>query len=200
MPTSKEVVSNKALSGAELSTIILADATRLLADHGLLSGQMAFSRVAYELRLTLHLDLPSMPSATDSVRSSPRSTNDVAHSPSLAAIEAVPPLASPSDSAIFTSDELHRTIASPNVARLEHSLPIDVSVRDQDGHTVTRQVSYPADYPGMDPVPATIADVTDVTRAELKMPTEPLPPMDIDAAAPVVDAEAEGMCSDDLRT
>ena len=199
MPTSREIVANKALSGSELSRIILSDAATLLEGHGLLSGQMAFARVAYELRLTLHMDNPSLPKSLDAVRSRPRSDNDIAANPALAAIEAVLPLAQPSPSAIFTSDELHREIQSPNVARLEHSLPIDVAVRDADGHTIEHQVSYPADYPGMDPVPPTLTDVTDLARVELKMPPD-LPTMDIDAAAPVLDAEAEGMRSDDLRT
>src|SRR5271166_3137962 len=187
MPASAELVANKSLSGDELSRIILADTATLLANHGLLCSQMAFRRISYEVRLTLHLDLPSLPLAVETARSG--RTPALCHE----AISTALPLPDASDAATFTSDELHRVIASPNAARLEQGLPITVSTRDQDGHQTERKVQYPAAYPGVEMVPPTTTDVTDRTRAELGMP-----PDATDTAAPA--APAERMTSDDLRT
>jgi len=170
-PTSRELVSNKPLAGTELAQIILADAARILGDHGLLAGQSAYSRIAYDLRLTLHLDLPSMPTSVDHVTSRPRATDEIASNPSLAAIEAAPPLASPrSPDAILHAVEVSRDIQSPNLARVEHSLPIEVSVTGQDGHATERLVTYHSSDVGMRPeefVEPGLRDVTDEVRKEL---------------------------------
>ena len=194
MPTAKELVSNKPLSGVEARAILLSDFASMLESHGLFTGQMAYSRLAYEIRLTAHFDNFTLPQTQDSVRSRRRSDSAIAADPSLAAIESAPPLVAPSPGAVFTSDELHRDIQSPNVARLEHGLPVEVSVKDADGHTTERAIQYPADYPGMESVPPTTKDVTAATRAELGLPPEPV--VDAEAAA----RAAEGMRSDDLHT
>lgn len=167
-PTQRELVSNKALAGTELAQIILSDVARMLSDNGLLAGQIAYSRIAFELRLTLHLGLPSLPVSVDSVLSRPVAADIVAAAPELAALEPGPTLADPPADAIFASTELTRDIDSPNLARIEHSLPIEVTTMGQDGHQTERLVQYrPSDIGRKDdefPLP----DLTDVTEAQRK--------------------------------
>jgi hypothetical protein len=178
-PTSRELVSNKALQGTELSQIILADVARMLQDNGLLSGQTAYPRIAYELRLTLHLGLPAIPVSVDAVRSRPAADDAVARTPALAALEPGPTLAPPppTDDAtsvapdgpdaaptVFQSTQLVRDIDSPNLARIEHSLPIEVTTMGQDGHSTERLVQYhPSDIGMAASAEFPLPDLTDVT-------------------------------------
>jgi hypothetical protein len=185
-PTSRELVSNKALQGTELSQIILADVARMLADNGLLSGQTAYPRIAYELRLTLHLGLPAIPVSVDAVRSRPAADDAVARTPALAALEPGPTLAPPppppTDDAtsvapdacdaaptVFQSTQLVRDIDSPNLARIEHSLPIEVTTMGQDGHSTERLVQYhPSDIGMAASAEFPLPDLTDVTEEQRK--------------------------------
>jgi hypothetical protein len=167
-PTSKELISNRPLAGTELAAIIRADVDRMLSDNGLLAGQTAYSRVAYSLRLTLHLDLPSMPSSIDSASSRPQATDRIATNPALAAIEAAPPLASPSPDAILDSTQLARDISSPNLARVGHGLPITVDVHDGDGHMQERLVEYTPGDVGMRAEEFPEPDLSDVTAEQRK--------------------------------
>jgi hypothetical protein len=166
MPTSKELVSNKPLQGLELAEIIRADVNRMLEGSGFLAGQVAYSRIAYEVRLTLHLDLPSMPSAIDSTRSRTQAADLVRERPGLAALEPSMPLAAPSADALLSSIEIQREITSPNLARVEHSLPIEVEVMGQDGHVREQLVTYHASDVGMRDDDFPQPDLTDVTPAQ----------------------------------
>lgn len=165
-PTSRELVSNKSLAGPELAAIILADVSRMLAENGLLNSQMAYPRVAYDLRLTLHMEMQAMPTATEHVVSRNASVQQQEANPALAALEPFP-LASPAPDAILDAHALSRDIASPNVARIEHSLPVDVAVTGQDGHEVTRQVIYPQDVAKEQFVEPDLSGVSDEVRREL---------------------------------
>src|ERR1700733_13962244 len=180
-PTSRELVSNRALSGDELRRILLSDFTTLLDGHGLLTGQMAYARIAFDIRLSLHLDAPTLHTTEDHARSRQRSDNDIAIAPALAAIPPTLPLPGASPDAILTGDNIHRDIASPNVARLEHGLPITVSSLDNDAHMQEHSVCYPRDYPGMESTPPTLTDVTAQVRSELGMPPEPAPEAELAA-------------------
>jgi hypothetical protein len=162
VPTSKEVVSNKSLSGLELASIILADASRMLEGNGLLSGHMAFGRVSYDLTLTLHLDLPQMPESSDSVRSRQRADDEVRAKPELGAIEPMP-LENATGGAVIDGSLVTRIIDSPNLARIEHGLPIEVTVMGQDGHQREQLIEYqPADV-GMKPSDFKEPEIVDVT-------------------------------------
>jgi hypothetical protein len=170
MPTSKELVSNKPLQSTELAAIILSDVRRLVDGSCLLTGQIAYSRVAYELRLTLHLDLPAIPTSIDSVLSRAQATDAIAAAPALAAIEPGPRLADPSPAAVLQSTGLKRDIDSPNLARIAHSLPIEVSTMGQDGHVQEHLVDYTPSDVGMraDQFPEPdLSDVTEEMRKEL---------------------------------
>ena len=166
MTTSKELVSNKPLAGTELAEIIKADVARMCAESGFLAGQTAYSRIAYSLRLTLHLDLPSMPTATDRAESRPQASDAIAANPALGAIEPAPPLVQPSADAILSSTQLTREIASPNLARVEHSLPVTVEVKAQDGHYREELVNYAPGDVGMTADQFPQPDLTDVTEEQ----------------------------------
>jgi hypothetical protein len=162
-PTTKELVSNKPLAGLELADIIRQDVDRMLRDNGLLSGQTAYSRIAYSLRLTLHLDLPQMPLSVDTASSRPQATDRIAANPALATLEAAPPLASPTPDAILDSSQLVRDIQSPNLARVGAGLPITVEVMGQDGHQREELVGYSPKDVGMDAAAFPEPDLSDVT-------------------------------------
>src|SRR5438552_15397899 len=134
MPTSKDLVANRPLRSEELAKIVLADVERILDGSGFFRGQIAYGRVAYEVRITLHIDNPSYPTDLTVVRSKGRSIQEVEADPALAAIEPGP-LKDTSSEAFLSATEFHRDIQSPNAARVEHSLPITILRRDQDGQT-----------------------------------------------------------------
>jgi hypothetical protein len=127
----------------------------MLSENGLLSSQMAYPRVAYDLRLTLHLEVPSMPTVTEHVQSR--------------ALEPFP-LADAPD-AILESTQLKREIDSPNVARVLHQLPIEVTVTGQDGHTTERLIDgYTPESVGMTEeqrAEPDLSDVSDEVKREL---------------------------------
>lgn len=188
-PTSRELIINKPLAGTELSQIILSDAARMLESNGLLSGQIAYGRVSYSLRLTIHLDNPAMRESSDTARSRPRATDTIAANPALAAIEAEPPLSSPSPDAVFDAFELQRDITSPNLARVEFGLPVDVAVKDQDGHHIEHAVTYPPGAYKDQFVEPELRDVTPLARLESGIPPEP-PPRAVEAEDAAALAEA----------
>jgi len=165
MPTARETVPNRALSGAELKRILADDFERLLANEGLLSDHIAFGRVGYDLRLDLHLDNPYHPESSISLKSRPVAGNLVAASPELAAVESAP-LADPSPEATVASRRRSRRITSPNAERVRVGLPVPVEVKQQDGTVTTEAITYPPEEAakhGDGDVDE--ADVSDETRA-----------------------------------
>jgi hypothetical protein len=152
-----------------LQQVILNDVTRMLASNGYLSPHLAYRRVSYDLRLTLHLDNPVPTDVVDHAQSRPASVQQVEANAALAALEPPPPLASPSPDSLVSSDELKRTIDSPNLARIEHDLPVDIATRDNDGHTQERQVagkSWEGTEGAAYEVPG-IEDLSEAARKEL---------------------------------
>lgn len=144
MPTSSERVPNRPLSGAELKVILRRDFDRLLANDGLLSDYVAYGRVAYTIVLRKHLDNLIRPEGSSIAASAKASNAEVAAAPGMAALE-TPPLASPSAGAVDHTSTLDRRVASPNAERLREGMPIPVERKQQDGTTITEQVSYPRD-------------------------------------------------------
>ena len=167
MPTAAEVVPNRSLTGTELKAILLRDFTAMLDTDGYLSSQIAYSRVSYDLRVRLHLDNPFAGdhgevtiSATS--KESPRDT------PLEGVTQPAPPLKEPSDKAVTSSRTRTRRIDSPNAARVEHGLPVQVSVRGQDGHLTDKAVKYPPDSAPVDPSLVTDTDDSVQQAAEWK--------------------------------
>lgn len=173
MPTSREIVAQRPLAGAELAKIIVADVTNVLGQSGLLVGHIAYGRVAYEVRVILHMDNPAYPKDETVVRSKPypKDVTEGEHgSPQLAAVERLP-LRNVSPDAYLAADELHREIASPNAARVENGLPITVIRREQNSETREELVTYNKDAiegqanPNPEPI---LTDVTEAVRRELE--------------------------------
>ncbi len=167
-PTQREIVAQRPLKSTELAQIILDDVKDILSTNGMTTGQIAYGRVAYEIRVTLHIDNPAYPTDTTIVRSKGRSGQQKEETPELVAIEPGP-LKDTTDEAFLSSTERHRDIQSPNAARVEHSLPITVLRREQDGQTREELVTYSADalegVPNPNPDPIDI-DVSDLAREE----------------------------------
>lgn len=161
MPTSRELVSNRALTGTELQRIILSDVSAMLEADGFLSQHIAYGRIAYEVRLVLHMDNPFMPSASNSVSSRSRTQKQVESDPALAAIADAPPLSPPlTEDATLHATERSRTIESPNLARIEHGLPVTVLHREQSGQTMEESIAYPKDIGVGEFIPPIDRDVT----------------------------------------
>jgi hypothetical protein len=143
--TGRERAANVPLKGSELRELLLKDFTRLLDGEGLLSPHLAYGRLSWRIRLTLHLDNTIMPKSESVVASRPPATNALAEHPELAAIEPPPPLADPSPDSIASDRELTRVVRSPNVERVREGLSIPVEVKGQDGTITMERIQYPPD-------------------------------------------------------
>jgi hypothetical protein len=166
MPTGRETVINRALSGDELKKIILSDCQRLVDNEGMLSPHIAFGRVSYTLTLRIHVDNPSVPASSIEIASRPIAHNIVDKQPELAAIESAP-LVNPSPEAEPGAMELTRTIDSPNAERLREGMPIPVVVKGQDGTTTTESIAYPpGSFPELGPGEVMLKDATDMARQQ----------------------------------
>jgi hypothetical protein len=160
MPSSRETVVNRALSGDELKKIILADSQRLVDNEGMLSPHCAFGRVGYTLTLRLHMDNAFASVSEITVASRPASIQQIEANPALAALDSVP-LKGASELAEVGALELTRQITSPNAERLREGMPVPVQVKQQDGTIATEQISYPADaFPELGPGDVHIEDKT----------------------------------------
>lgn len=171
MPTSREIVSNKPLTGSELQSIMRKDFEELLRTDGLLGGMVAFGRVSYEVRVIIHMDNYSYPTHQTSAHSRRLPGDQLADHPDLAALETGLPLSAPSPLSFVVDQELHRDINSPNVARIENGLPVTIQRRDADGGSTEQSVQYPPEMAeARGPVP-TVTDRADATRLEWQLPT-----------------------------
>lgn len=166
MPSNKETVVNKALSGDELKKIILADFARLADNEGMLSSCVAFGKVGYSIVLSLHMDNPHVPDTKIELTSKPIAHNLINDdNRELEAIDTAP-LPSPSPIAEVGALELTRKIDNPNAERLRNEIPIPVITRGHDGTTQTEQILYPPDhFPELGPGEVMLKDATEMTRA-----------------------------------
>lgn len=156
MPALSERVPNKGLTGQEVKEIILRDVRRILERDGLFTQNISFSRVSFETRVSIHLDNPMYPEHVSITLSRPPSKQEVAANPALASLEA-PPLEGTTESEFVFSEELHREIASPNMARVEHELPIQIEKKNLDtGQIETKEVHFTGDTPE----PASVGNIT----------------------------------------
>lgn len=148
MPARSELVSNRPLRGDELAKIIEADVHDVLSRDCMMTSRVAYGRISYELRVVLHMDNPAFPQSETIIRAKRPSDNLLDLQPELAAIEGAPPLAKPlTEDAYVSATQRNRAIDSPNVARIEHGLPISVvrQGRDTGGNAISVEegVLYP---------------------------------------------------------
>ena len=157
MPASHERVPNKSLSGTELKQIILNDVKNMLDRDGMFGNNLAFARVAYEVRVSMHLDNPSYPEHVSTTVSRPHSKQQIEKQPELAAIEIGPLVEPVTDEEAITSEERQRQINSPNMARIENDMPLTISKRDMDtGRPIEVQQKFTGDMPD----PAEVGNVS----------------------------------------
>ena len=161
MPTAREAIANRMLSGSEVRELLLRDFERILQGQGLLNSYVAYGRIGYTITLALHLDNPMVKEA-DSV-SKVESRAGVA--PGTESV----PLANPSADSTLSSTELSRNITSPNAERLRHGLSIPVESRGPDGITRSDSVSYPP-QPELGEGDVTLADATAKAREAWGIP------------------------------
>lgn len=140
MPPTNERIQNKPLSGVELKEIILKDFADMLDRDGMFSNNLGYPRVVYEVRLSLHLDNPLYPQHVSTRPSRPASKQQVEANSAMAAIES-PPLNNP-DQDVVSSREVSAAIMSPNMARIEHDMPLKNTVRGDE-----KDVKYMGDKP-----------------------------------------------------
>lgn len=160
MPTNRELVPNRPLAGTELAEIIRKDLDQMLRGDGLLSGHIAYGRVAYDLTLRLHMDNPAFPESVSKTASIKRTATELESAPHEAAIE-TPPLAKPlTAEALPLAHRIVRRIVSPNATRIEHGLPVTVQRRQLDGSVVDEQIHYDRGL-----VPADVENVQDESDA-----------------------------------
>lgn len=169
--TSREVVINKALSGAEVKDLLRRDFERLLANEGLLSEYISYGKVAWDLRLRLHMTNQSNPES-DSVLASKLIANNVVElDPKLSAVEAPPLALAANESSIVSASELTHTVDSPNLERVVAGMPVPVVVKQADGTTSEQKVSYPPPDPATHEHPTvTIFDQSEQARVDWKVP------------------------------
>jgi hypothetical protein len=165
-PTTSELVTNRPLSGTELGHIIRKDVDRMLSDDSMLGSLVAYGRISYEVRVTLHMDNCSYPTHVTSVHSR-RAAKD---QPALSAIEAGMPLAKASPTSVVSAHETHRDITSPNVSRIEHGLPVEILRRDGAGQTQSESVHYPPEMADAKGPAAIITDLSDQVRQGFELP------------------------------
>jgi hypothetical protein len=160
--TSKELVVNKGLSGEETKQLIRRDFERLLSNEGLLSPHVAYGRIAWDVRLRLHMQNPLLPESESHVKSQRAGRNIIADEPGLAAVEPLPLTPAP-DSATISASEISHEVSSPNLERVHAGLPVPVNVKQNDGTTTQEQVTYPK--PDTSEFPPPLTPITDVTEA-----------------------------------
>jgi hypothetical protein len=131
MALSTERVVNRPLSGKELRKVILDHVEEMLAKDGMLAEYIGYGRVAFTVRVELHLDNPSTPKHVVRMRASAE-----------APLEGAPPLENPSGEAVATGSERVVTVDSPNLTRMYHDMPIHVYRNDGKGGVAEHPVAY----------------------------------------------------------
>lgn len=172
-PTAREVAPNLPLSGTELRELIRLDMERLLDAEGQLVPHIAFGRVAWEIRLTLHTSNVLSPISNSHVTSRPAGTNVAEKSPELAAVESFPLRDADLALTVVSAHEAQRAVTSPNAERVRAGLPITVQSRQQDGSRETRKVTYPKEATQFSRDAPNIMDAT--AQAERDMGITPMP-------------------------
>lgn len=136
MPTGRETIINRRLSGTEARQLILADFETLLANEGLLSDHVAYGRIAWNIELRLHVENALSPDSRSFVESRANAATP-AVSP--------PPLDSPADDAVIAGTTISRSVESPNAERLRTGFPVAMDVKQQDGTVSQQSTTYPVD-------------------------------------------------------
>ena len=150
MPTASEKVPNRALSTTELQDLLRTDFQRLLDNFSLLQSCSAYSRIAWDIRLTLHTEQGTAESnlasrqVAENIISGAKLDEHRRQQPPRPELRVVGdmPVPTPPGTPATT---LHRDIDSPNAERLRNGMPVPVERRQSDQTTVTEMIQYPPD-------------------------------------------------------
>lgn len=138
MPTGKEQIENRALTGAELKQILIKDFTNMLERDAMFANRLSYERASYRIKVQLFLPLPQYPEHNAAVSSinPPRNEKDEKKK-----LLTSPPVGQSATMGMQRS----RVIDSPNLARLTHGLPITISRRNpESGRIEEIPVNYEA--------------------------------------------------------
>lgn len=125
MPTGREQVENRALTGAELKQILINDFTRMLERDAMFANRLSYERASYRIKVQLFLPLPQYPEHTAATQSIDPPKNEKDGKKKL--------LTAPPKSQLATVGlERSRVIDSPNLARLTNDLPITINRRNPE--------------------------------------------------------------------
>lgn len=145
-------IPGRSLNGTELKTILLNDVSRILDQDGMMANHIAYSQVAYEVVIKLHLNNASYPEHTSRTVSRGATDQEIAKSPEsgLESVEAFP-MKDLTDETVRVGRKRDRKITSTNLARIENDIPIEIQVRQSDGSVETKKEIYkleeiPEDY------------------------------------------------------
>lgn len=163
MPTASERATNKPLSGEEVKRLLTDDFLALLDADGMLQPHLAYGRISWQIRLTLHTGNPVVPESVSTAQSRQPSAQAIAAQPALASV--LPWMSGQATSHLrVTAADLTRKIVSPNAERIRTGLPVPVDVKQTDGTMITQSIKYPADpAQGSSPV---IADASPDPRPD----------------------------------
>lgn len=127
MPLQSEIVSNKPLASHEFRQIIENHVHDILGKDGLFTGQIAYGRVSYKITVEVLCDAFQMKPHIATITSRRPANDQIAKSPELGSVE-IHPMKEPSKDAIVTAHERVGEITSPNLARIEHDLPLSAGM------------------------------------------------------------------------
>ncbi len=166
MPTSRERVPNKPLTGAEVAKVIIERITRRFADDGTFNEMYAYREVAFDIKVRVHLGEPV--GAHDVVTEGVVRDGEVERG--------APPL--PTENGEVVAFDLHHEVESPNLERVALGLPITIAAHapSAPGDIFPRieqhEVKYdPDSYPK--PEPPVETDKTAETAEQWKVPVRP---------------------------
>lgn len=137
----QEVQPQKALTGEELKKIVLNNVSSMLDMDGMLAGHVAYGRVAFDVTIKFHTNRPVEPTWDNKTVSRKPTVQELEKFPELGALETFP-LKNPPEDAVTMGRKRKREITSPNTARIENALPIDVITRDQGGQIIEKKILY----------------------------------------------------------
>jgi len=140
VPTAAEATYNKALNGDEVKRLIQRDVDRLLSNFGEINSYVAYSKVGWRVVVTLQTGNAFRPEVS----------SDIEGGDEL-----------PIEDAVTSAHEIEHQVESPNVERVHAGIPIPVKVKELDGTTVEKRITYASkDVNDLPPEKVTITDVT----------------------------------------
>ncbi len=165
MPTSKELVSNRPLTGAELRALLIKDFAAALDRDGMFQDRMAYARIGYKISIDLHLDNPHYDSHRLELNSGipARNQRDVVRRNVVPA-----PITDATDNALVWGLEAARTIDSPNQIRVDQGMALTATRRDTKTGQMIEEAIH-VDNQGAEPTEPTFTEHTQQLKRDWKI-------------------------------